>query len=511
MTQRSFQKKKLERTEQLLQMKHEQLKEGLPHLYGWPWYSWAYNFFKSTNKQNLLCAANQISKSTTMIRKSIHWATSPKIWKQLWFTKPTQFWYLYPNKDTSTAEFETKWVPECMPRGEFESHPLYGWKAKYDSGKIHHIKWNSGLVQYFKTYAQNVKDLQSGTVYAMFCDEELPEELYDELLLRLAGSDGYFHMVFTATLNQQLWYRAIEAVGKEAEFLPKAFKQQISMYDCLVYKNGQSSPWTKERIQFIKDSCRSENEVLRRVYGRFVADEGRKYPAFDPAIHYMPATPVPRDWHRYAAVDVGSGGPHGHPAAISFLAIRPDHQYGEIYDAWRGDGIETTSGDILEKFRQMRGDQSFTIQSYDFAAKDFEIIATRQGEGFMKAEKSHEMGEDAVNSLFKNNMLRLHDTPEIRKMGAELMSLMKDTPKKKAKDDLADTLRYNVVTPPWDWSAIKKNKKIEKPREKWLPETDAEWDKLHTAQRRGEAYGPRTEEDEFQAEIDFWNDQYGDE
>ena len=107
----------------------EKLRVGLPHLYGWPWYPWAKEFFQSTNNLNFLVAANQCSKSSTMIRKVIHWATEKDIWPKLWPTVPKQFWYFYPTFDVSTAEWREKWVKEFMPAGDYKDDPKYGWKA----------------------------------------------------------------------------------------------------------------------------------------------------------------------------------------------------------------------------------------------------------------------------------------------------------------------------------------------------------------------------------------------
>ena len=106
------------------------------------------------NETSLLCAANQISKSSTNIRKCIHWSTEKNLWPELWRTVPRNFWYMYPSKQLATQEFETKWVPEFMPRGEMEKHPKYGWKAKYKNGELDKIQWNNGLPVYFKTYSQ---------------------------------------------------------------------------------------------------------------------------------------------------------------------------------------------------------------------------------------------------------------------------------------------------------------------------------------------------------------------
>jgi len=107
-----------------------------------------------------------------------------------------QFWYLYPSKPVINAEFETKWK-QFLPKGDMKNDPYYGWKEERKQGDVVAIHFNSGVHVYFKTYEQNVQNLQTGTCDAIFCDEELPIELYDELTFRISASDGYFHMVFT--------------------------------------------------------------------------------------------------------------------------------------------------------------------------------------------------------------------------------------------------------------------------------------------------------------------------
>ena len=113
----------------------DRLAEGLPFLYGWKWYSWARAFYDSRNPINLLCAANQISKSSTQIRKSINWATNKTLWPELWVRKPTQFWYLYPTKPQVDAEFETKWKL-FLPTGSYKEDPEYGWTMERDRKSV---------------------------------------------------------------------------------------------------------------------------------------------------------------------------------------------------------------------------------------------------------------------------------------------------------------------------------------------------------------------------------------
>lgn len=487
----------------------QEMLQGLPHRYGMDWYAWAWDFYKSTNKMCLLCAANQISKSSTQIRKTIEWAGNTALWPKLWKTPPKQFWYLYPDSNTATSEFDTKWV-EFMPKGAYKDHKTFGWTIiRGDKKAVDYIQFNSGVRVYFKTYTQNVKNLQAGTAHFIACDEELPEELFSELMARLYASDGHFAMVFTATLNQDFWKLAIEGTGDMEKF-PEAHKQQVSMRECILYMNGKPGHFNEERIKQIEAGCKSEQERIRRVDGGFITEIGRKYAQYDAARHLKKPFTIPPDWRKYVAVDLGSGGT-AHPPAIAFVAIRPDCRFGVVYKGWKGDdGPTYTNGDVFNKFLSLRGADLMVLQKFDQQAKDFGTIASRAGETFMPSDKSHERGEDVINTLFKNDMLIIFDTQELQKLGTELTSLMKATSKKKAKDDMCDAMRYAVVDIPWDWSALKGDDSEEKLEvEAGRAYTDEEYLAMDLADRRGEFYDPRAKKDngwdELDHEFEEWN------
>lgn len=447
--------KKNPKLEELQQLEDEvYLKDCLPHLFGMKLYPWAYDYIESENRMNYLCAANQISKSSTNIRKCIKWATEPEGWKR-WPSRPTQFWYMYPSQRVATSEFHEKWVKEWLPRGEFKDHPVYGWKEDIQQKQIVCIRFNSGVTVYFKSYQQSETNLQTSSVHAIFADEEMPEDLYSEIIVRTSGAtiQGHFHMVFTATIGQEFWREVIEEKGHKERF-PEAAKWQISMYDCLSYRDGSQSPWTLEKIEEQKKRCKSDAEIQRRIYGRFVLDEGLKYESYSKRRNFVAPYKIPGDWLHFVGIDVGSGGAKGHPGAICFVAVRPDFKKGAVYNGWRGDGIDTTAGDIYMKFRMLKGAANFIGQYYDWQSKDFYNIQNRLGDSFQPAEKSHEIGEQVLNVLFKNAMLDIFDTQELRKLDQELASLKRDTRKTAAKDDFTDALRYSVTKIPWDFSVL---------------------------------------------------------
>jgi len=509
-----------------LEQEFAQLQYELPHLYKFKWYAWAKAFYESRHKINLLCAANQISKSTTLQRKDVEWITNKNLWPELWdiplVGEPRQFWYLYPSAPVATAEVHQKWIPDVMPkRGKVSlqrykekcEDTTYGWEIGYVRKFVHCIEWASGITQYFKFYSQDVHSLQSGTVHKVSCDEELPEELFDELMLRISATDGYFDKVFTATRNQLFWHLAMEARGTEREKLKEAFKQTVSKYDCQVYADGSPGKFFDlGRIKRDEARCKSQAEIDRRINGRFVADEGRKYASFEPTRHMVTPFEVPKDWLLFGGVDPGSGGKN-HPAGMGILAVKPDYTAGYVIDGWRGDGVETTAGDCLNKFIELRGKRKLVWSTYDHAVRDFYTIAIRSGETFIKAEKSHDIGEGIVNTLFKNDMLFIFDLPQLQSLASEFMTLMAKTNKRAAQDDFIDgAVRYPCALIPWDFSHIQTKEinanKIAKP-----PMTEQDYVEQELNERRDAFTGDdRKKGDgswkELDAEIEYWNEMY---
>ena len=285
------------------------------------------------------------------------------------------------------------------------------------------------------------------------------------------------------------------------------------MMDCQKYIDGSEGAYPEAKIKRIISECKNQNEVLRRVFGKFVVETGRVIGEFNPLTAYMQPRPVPHDWtFLVSGIDYGSGGT-AHPAAFAFVAVSPDFKQGWVTDGWRGDDVDTTSGDIMEKWVAQRGARRIVITAYDWAAKDLATIAERMGISLVKAEKSHEIGEDALNTLFKSGMLNVFDTPELRKLGTECLVTMKETPKRKRTDDLIDAVRYAITQVPWDWTVAQameeKDAADAKAKKVWTDDDQARWE---INQRRGENRGGPAEEssgDPMLDELEFWDQFYG--
>lgn len=511
---------------QLLKQK-KNLEEKLPHIY-FPMYAWQREINESKNRVNLLTAANQIGKSSALIRRQIANATDPTRWEKIFgLTErpPSQFWYFYPDSLTLEKEIDTKWVPEWLPRKEMESDPQYGWKLKKKQGAYFSCEFFAGPIVYFQTYSKSLAAVQAGSVYEITADEELPMDFYSELMFRLTATSGIFTSGFTPTLNQLFWKQCMET--HREKILPNAKKMQISMYDCLEYEDGTPSTHiTMDKIKLAEERCKNDTERQRRIYGKFVTEEGRTYYAFEFERNVCAPYPI-KDWYIYAAVDYGSGddpsaakkhkNKKNHPAAIIFIAVRPDFKKGAIFKSWRGDNVKTTAGDVFNKYQELSKGLRVTMACYDPGAVDFGTTAERNNVPFNKANKTRDAGEDLLNTLFKYKMLDIFDDdPENLKLAGELMSLMiaNQTSENKSGDDMSDGTRYNVMQIPWDLSEVSEEAKLaEQEAKPARPMTEDEFQAEQIRLRRGE-YNDRDREKkdgwtELEAEFEHWNAEYG--
>ncbi len=488
-----------------------EIKEELPHLFRIKKYRWMLQYEASNNKMKFICAGNQVGKSTIQIIHAIDLATDKKKWKKFFKKRePQVFWYIYPSKAKIQEEFKEKWVTENLPKGSMKEHHIYGWEKFNIDGEFAGIKFNSGVSIYFKSWGM---DLQAGTADYIFADEELPEDIYPELAMRTTATDGSFSMVFTATLNQAFWFDVMERRGKPDERFPQAFKLQVSMeHDCRFFADGTPSHFTEEVINKRKNSIGDPTEIERRIHGRFVSAKGKKFVSFNKIKNVKPKMIIPRDWDYFAGVDIGAGGKDCHPAAISIIAVRPDYRYARLVKFWRGGKDKhTDTSDILNQYVKMSAGLPMTKAFYDWHSKEFFIRAQKAGIPFEKAEKSHTVGDDLLNILFKNQMLDLEEGEQIVDLIQEIESLRHDKRKTDAIDDGVDSLRYSLASLNWDLSGIT-DKLIdvapEVPREKleWELRAEAGERMLKPKDDEGEQWNIDKEYDDFN---DMIEDYYG--
>jgi len=487
---------KLERLKQLeTKVTIQELKKQLPHKYS-PLYKWQREGVDSLNKINLITAGNQMGKSVWLMIRAITHATETELWPTLWpkmmkeGKSPTQFWYLYEDRAMIMREFETKWVREWLPRGEARYKGKYRWTWKRRDKCVEYIHFlESDVKIYFFSYGQGVDALMASTVYEIFVDEEIPFEQYDELSARLTITRGYFNAGFTAVKGQEEWRRAMEETGEE-ELFKTAFKQQISAFECKVKEDGSPGLWDDELIEIRIAQCSTDNMVLQKIYGKFVKAEGLKVPQFEVKRHFVKGHRLnAKKWVYWSAIDPGSGG-SAHPAGILLLAVNEECTKGRVIRCWRGDKINTSNTQILQKHQEMV--KGFTLQGtvYDKQCRDLYLQAVALDIPLIPANKARDEGFGVVNSLFKHDMLKIYygektEFDQGHKLKNELLSYSERHSKSKATcpDNLIDPLRYISVHIPWNFDTVIKYNIEHKEERKTVMASERE--ELIRAQKEG--------------------------
>lgn len=489
--------------------RREYLKRNLPHIYGHKLYTWQREYLDTMNKIALIVACNQGGKSSIQIMRCIYFATDRKLWKKLWNRDPRVFWYMYPNHNTAYEEWKDKWSI-YMPKGELKHDPYWGWVediVKTNKGpKIDAVHFNSGVTVYFKNYTQDPKNLQAATLDAVFGDEEMPLGHFNEVINRLAATDGYYSNVFTATLGQMYLLQAFHEryVGTKKERFKDAFKREISRYDCLLYEDGSpSTVWTKEKIDKQAAALTSESERAKRIHGKFILEKSDLlFSGFSETESTCEFHSLPMDWNVYAGIDYGSGG-EAHPPAIAFVGVDPQFQHALIFRVWKGDdGQKYTAGTIVDKYVELSQGLNIVGAYYDYACADIGTIAEGRRIPMYRANKARD-GIELVNSAFKTGQLKVmlpssNGITDMDKLVAELTTLK---PGEKKHDDLCDALRYAFIQIPLIYSETEfggKKKIIDKP-EIYSHPRGAELAKLGIDTEYGRVF-------EEYDEVDYWSE-----
>ncbi len=446
----------------------QKMESELPHLYGFNLYRWQREFIESTNKMTIMVAANQIGKSSAQWLKAIRWATDKTIWPKIFAKDPKMFLYFMPSLKLITREIETKIIPEYLPRGDQRDNGPYRWEAKY-AEEIEYIYFPETDVRIqFLSYASDPhKAFQAMSPHAVFADEEMPAEIFGEIITRLQSHEevtyfdekkkktitnpgAYFHLVCTPTRGEQMWEDAFN--GHKFE---KAKKMQVSLYECTQFEDGSPGKYSVPKIEEIKQTLPDQRSIEVRVYGKFSKIEGLLFSSFDRLRNVGPRMDLGANCLYFGGIDYGSGGQYGHAGACCIVQVNSDRTMAQVFRLWKGNHKEkTTASDILHKYLDLRAGINCAGEYYDWAASDLGVIAQREGLPIQKANKDAVSGYGLINSLFKNNMLHIPNEPEFYPLIKEIERARESTKKKDLDDDAADAMRFALANIPFDFSKV---------------------------------------------------------
>lgn len=150
---------------------------------------------------------------------------------------------------------------------------------------------------YFKSCEMGRSKFQGASLDFVWFDEEPPEDVYIECVMRVMDKKGDVFGTMTPLLGRTFLYDRI--------YLNDRADPQV-WYEFMEWADN---PFLDEEETERLTQTLSEDELSSRRYGRFSSLKGAVYPEFDERIHVIEPFDVPKEWFDKISIDPGLKNP----------------------------------------------------------------------------------------------------------------------------------------------------------------------------------------------------------
>jgi phage terminase large subunit-like protein len=149
----------------------------------------------------------------------------------------------------------------------------------------------------FKSCDQGREKFQGSSLDFVWFDEEPPQDVYEECLMRIIDKRGDIFGTMTPLKGMTFIYKEIYLNQRNN---PQVWCQFMSWED---------NPYlSKDEIKLLENTLDSATLDSRR-YGKFSGGAGLVYPEFDRNVHVIPPFSIPPDWQDTISIDPGLNNP----------------------------------------------------------------------------------------------------------------------------------------------------------------------------------------------------------
>lgn len=211
-------------------------------------------------------------------------------------------------------------LKQWLPMSELKNG---SWEDSWSAGTRTLTLENDSFVE-LMTYEQDLASFAGTSRHFIHFDEEPPQDIFTECLMRLIDTAGHWWMTMTPVEGMSWIYDTIYLPGKTQS-------RELAVVEVDTLEN----PYLDK--QAIEDVMKFADDETReaRLHGKFVQIGGRVYKKFDPEIHVIPAGwRPPAGWEIYESMDHG----FNNPTAWLWHAVSPDGEivtFSEHYEAER--------------------------------------------------------------------------------------------------------------------------------------------------------------------------------
>ena len=149
----------------------------------------------------------------------------------------------------------------------------------------------------FKSCDQGREKFQGASLDFVWFDEEPPQDIYEECLMRVMDRRGDIFGTMTPLKGRTFVYGEI--------YLNRKHNAEV-WYE---FMNWEDNPFlSKSEIKLLEGALEGSS-LDSRKYGRFSEGYGLVYPEFDESVHVIDPFDVPKEWQENISIDPGLNNP----------------------------------------------------------------------------------------------------------------------------------------------------------------------------------------------------------
>lgn len=270
-----------------------------------PWEPDQLPFHQSTARERWAFGGNRSGKTEAGAAEVVMWIKGSQRFRPRKIVRSGTAWIVSVTTEKQREVTQPK-VLKWLPKGDIEKI------QNIQRGIIDYILLKSGWRILFKNYSQDVDTFGGQDVDIIWFDEEPPQEIYKECLMRTIDRGGIILGTMTPQKGMTWVYNKIYENVDHRESVDHFF------FD--TGKNPHLSTKDKEEAWAVL----SEQEKLVRKEGKFVVLTGLIYEKFDRKKHTIDVFDIPLGWPRIVAID-----PHLKKAtSVVWIAVANENMKG---------------------------------------------------------------------------------------------------------------------------------------------------------------------------------------
>lgn len=301
------------------------------------------NFHKSTCRGRYIAGGNRGGKTSAEVVEAIWWATDTHPYLKRpdeWGKGPLQLRFVVVDIAKGVEQIILPEMKRWIPRSYLiESN----WSKSWDGQNLI-LTFANGSTIDFVTWGMDMMKLGGVPRHGMFFDEEPPQHIFNECMMRLIDFNGFWVIAGTP-VNGMTW--TYDLLWEPAQ---TTLDGQVSTHELSMEKNPYVMAEEEDRDFYFMGASAEEREI--REKGHFVARSGLVFPTFSaqnerfiiPADSFQ----VPKDWVWYSSTDFGINS----PTAWLWHAVGPHGQiitFAEHYQ--NGLNVEQHAAIVKERER----------------------------------------------------------------------------------------------------------------------------------------------------------------